>query len=111
MLLDSGVLKICSVENIANPGDMPIDKLVEKSKHWYGDRTVGMTRYFVAKQADNEVERLVRIWQDKSITTRNYCVCDEVQYKILQVQHLLDEDSLRVTDLTLERLGDPFVVD
>ena len=55
MLLDSGVLKICSVENIANPGDMPIDKLVEKSKHWYGDRTVGMTRYFAAKQADNEV--------------------------------------------------------
>ena len=53
----------------------------------------------------------MRIWQDKSITTRNYCVCDEVQYKILQVQHLLDEDSLRVTDLTLERLGDPFVVD
>ena len=109
MLLDSGVLKVCALENTAPPGSMPAERLEPKSEHWYGERTVGYGRYFTAGQANERVDMLVRVWEDRSITTADYCLLEDgTQYRIVQVQQLLDEDELRVTDLSLERLGENY---
>lgn len=48
---------------------------------------------------------LVRIWQDRAVKIGMYAVFeDDSQYRIDNVQHLLDSDSLEVTDLTLRAL-------
>lgn len=107
MLLNDGILTICSLKNTAAPGKMPAEKLAVKSKHWYGERTVGYGRYFTALQANNKIEMQARIWRDREILSTDYCVLEDgSQYQIRQVQHLLDEDGLPVTDLSLERLGE-----
>lgn len=109
MLLDSGVLTVCSRSNITRPGKMPAEKLTKKSEHWYGERTVGYGRYFAAQQANEQVDILVRIWHDRDIRSTDYCVLEDgEQYRIVQVQHAVDEDGLRVTDLSLERLGENY---
>lgn len=106
MLLDSGILRVCALENCAEPGCMPVEKLVEKSQHWYGERTVGYGRFFAAGKADERVDMLVRIWGDREVSALDYCVLEDGrQYRIVQAQQLPDEDGLRVTDLSLERLG------
>lgn len=109
MLLDSGILRVCAVEDAAPPGGMPAERLTEKSRHWYGARTVGYGRYFAAGQASERVDMLVRIWADGTVSPLDYCVLEDgTQYRIVQVQQLTDEDGLRVTDLSLERLGEHY---
>ncbi len=109
MLLDSGILRVCTLEDTAEPGGMPSERLVEKSQHWYGERTVGYGRYFAAGQANERVDLLVRVWEDRSISTLDYCILEGgAQYRIVQVQQLTDEDGLRVTDLSLERMGENY---
>ncbi len=111
MLLDSGILRVCTLEDMADPGGMPLERLVEKSRHWYGERTVGYGRYFAAGQANERVDMLVRVWADRNISTLDYCVMEDgTQYRILQVQQVTDEDGLRVTDLSLERMGENYDV-
>lgn len=41
---DDGILTIYSVENIAEPGDMPVTGLVEKASFYFGYETVGINR-------------------------------------------------------------------
>lgn len=109
-MFDDGILTIYTVENTAPPGDMPTDGLVEKTSHYFKDMKVGINRFYLAKQNNNEIERVVRIWQDREITTDMVCICDGVQYKIVQVQHFFNANNLRVTELTLERLGELYGV-
>ena len=58
--------------------------------------------------ADLGDEDYVRIWRDRDVLTSDMCGIGENQYRILQVQHTLDEDGLQVTDLSLERVGTHF---
>lgn len=99
MLLDAGV---CAVYGETKTG------WALKSRHFYGERTVGMSRYYTALAENRKTDLLVRIWRDPSVTTTDLCVINAEQYRILQVQHLADEDGLKVTDLSLERLGTHF---
>lgn len=104
-MFDEGICKICQLENIAKKGDKPQYQRLEKSKHWYEMRVVGINRYYAALQANNSIDYLIRIWQDQTITARDYCVLEDgKQYRITQVQHLLNDDGLKITDLSLERV-------
>lgn len=49
-MLDSGKLIIYGIENVAGNGEMPRSALVEKSRHWYESRTVGVTRFYAAQR-------------------------------------------------------------
>lgn len=111
MLLDAGILTICALRNTAEPGAMPAERLQIMAKHYYGERTVGYGRQYAAMGVSEQVDMLARIWADKSIRIGMYAVDDAGdQYRITNVQHLLDEDGLRVTDLTLRRLDNLYDV-
>ena len=45
---DDGILIIYNVENIAEPGSMPVTGLVEKAKYYFGYETVGINRFYTA---------------------------------------------------------------
>ena len=105
MLLDSGVLTVCTLQNMAENGKMPDMRLTPKSSHYYGERTVGYGRQYAAMGVNEQVDLVARIWQDRTVRIGMYVVLDsKEQYRIDNVQQLLDEDGLRVTDLTLGRL-------
>jgi len=110
MLFDDGVLQICTLKNEAGPGEMPDEHLVPGKKYFYGERTVGYGRQYAAKGVNEQVDMLVRIWQDRGIRIGMYALIGGEQYRIDNVQHLYDGDGLRVTDLTLERLEELYDV-
>ena len=51
---------------------------------------------------------LVRVWRDRNIRIGMYAVVGDEQYRLNNVQHLLDEDGLQITDLSLQRLGENY---
>ena len=104
MLFDDGIVIVCKLKNMASAANMPDEHLVPFSQHDYGERTVGYGRQYAAKGVNEQVDMLIRIWQDRSVRIGMYAVIDEDQYRIDNVQHMHDEDCLKVTDLTLRRL-------
>lgn len=113
MLLDSGIATVWRGRNTAPPGRKPVMKFDQKIyASYYGDKTVGITRYWTAKAQDDRADLLIEIQRCAEISTADRCQLEpgldsaaEGYYKILQVQHLQDEDGQPVTDLTLERIG------
>lgn len=107
MLFDAGTLTLCRLENTAPPGAMPRERLVPGETCFYGERTVGYNRQYAAMGANERIDMLVRIWQNRAARAGMYALLDTgEQYRITFAQQLMDEDGLRVTDLTLERLED-----
>ena len=112
MRLDSGIATIWRAELTSSPGEMPRESFTQEYfKSYYGDKTVGFARYWTAKAHDSQATFLVEIQRNAGITTADRCQLApyldlEVAgyYKILQVQHLEDDNGLPVTDLTLERI-------
>lgn len=104
MRLD-GLLRICRLENVSVKGRMPQEQLVTRCSEYYERRTVGVTRYYAALGADKQVDMVLRIWRNTSITIKDYAVLeDSSQYRIVFIQELLNDDGLEVMDLTLEAL-------
>jgi hypothetical protein len=107
-MFDDGQVEIYGITNTASLGDMPKEGLLYGSSYWYEEKTVGVTRFYAALKTDVNLEMVIRIWRDKAIDTSQICIIDEIQYKIIQVQHGVNEDGLEITDLSLERLGEAY---
>lgn len=108
---DDGILTIYSVENIAELGDMPVTGLVEKASFYFGYETVGINRFYTALQANRQIESVVHIpgWNDIGAT--DICVLENgKQYTMPQIQPTLDDDNLRITRLSLERVSQEYVI-
>ena len=106
MILDDGMVEICQVSQIATPGRMPAYVISHRGEaQFYGERTVGYGRQYAAMGVSQQVDKLIRIWQDRSIRIGMVAILDECeQYRIDNIQHLDDENGLGVTHLTLRRL-------
>jgi hypothetical protein len=105
MLFDAGSLTLCTLENGSLPGEMPVMQLKKQSSRFYGERTVGYSRQYAAFGVNQQIDLLVRIWQDRSAKIGMYVLLEDgSQYRIDNVQHLVDESGLKVTDLTLFQL-------
>lgn len=98
---NSGLLTLYALENVADRGMMPVEKLVYRGCCYYSDRIIGFRRAYAAFGADRRVDRLVRC--------HNHAVPDDAKYVILEDgnQYLIDlvqviDDG--ATDLTLVRL-------
>ena len=110
-MIFEGTVKFYSLENIAADGRMPVEMLVCKGEAYYGDRAVGYSRQYAAMGVSQRIDKLIRIWRDESVTVHDYAIPEDGrQYRIDNVQHLLDDDGLKVTDLTLYRLEDNYEV-
>ena len=107
MILDSGMVEILEIHEELAPGCMPkqiIRPLFEPC--FFGDLQIGYKRQYAAKGAEQQIDRLIRIWQERGITIGMVAMLDDgQQYRIDLVQHLPDEEGEPVTHLTLSRLG------
>ena len=105
---DSGKATFCTLTNAAQAGYMPAMRLVVSSESYFEERTVGINRYYAAQGVNEQIDLLIRIWRDTSVRIGMYAVLsmseNDGQYRITNVQHLLDDDGLKVTDVTLSRL-------
>ena len=111
MTFDDGILTIYEVKNIGEPGMMRVTELVEKGKYYYGFDTLGFNRYYAALQAQQQIESVVNIpdWGDISAT--DICALDDgSQFRIVMRQPTTDEDGLRITKLSLERMDEQYAV-
>lgn len=111
MTFDDGILTIYSVENIGNPGFKPVAGLMKKESYCFGYDTLGITRYYTALQAKQQIEAVVNVpgWND--ITTLDICILENgKQYKIVMVQPAFDEQGLKITKLSLERISEEYAI-
>lgn len=102
MLHDAGVAIIYQVEGDETGGPPVSTRLVELTHQPFGELTVGVTRFYSAAAAGMTVSRLIEIWRDDRISTRDICRILDQFYNIQQIVPNTDEDGLLVTRLTLE---------
>lgn len=111
MTFDDGILTIYSVENVGKPGMMPVTGLVEKEKYYYGFDTLGFNRYYTALQAQQRIESVVNIPGWGNISATDICALDDgTQFRIVMRQPTHDEDGLKITKLSLERMDEQYAV-
>ena len=127
-MMDSGTCRIYTVTDAAGNGEMPNptlheygdyewsfeDRMISYSRQeWsFEDRMISYSRQYAAMGADQQIDRIIRIWRtpvrigDVAVVTDRYET--GVQYRINNVQPTLDDDGLEVTDLTLRRLEENY---
>lgn len=70
----------------------------------FGKRTLGVNRYYQARQNDIELAMVIHIHKNLNIHTQNAAVINKTRYKIEQVQQLADTNP-PVTVLSLSQRG------
>lgn len=109
MTFDDGIVRIYSVKNKAEPGNKPKEQLKYKENFCFGYEKIGLTRHYNAAAADEKVDEVIHIHQDRNIHAKDIAIMeDDMQYKINFVQHGEDEDGLRISILSLERIGEEY---
>lgn len=106
---NDGVVKIYSVRDESELGEAPEPILTLKCTLRFKRRTVGVKRYWAAKQENAQADQLIRVAGLASVSTQDIAVVDGVQYRILQVQFPEDAQT-PVMDLTLERVEQVYAV-
>lgn len=110
-MIASGKLNAYNLENIAEKGLMPAEKLVWVCDEYYEKRRIGVTRQYAALGADRRIDALLRIWRNDVFSPGMYVIPEDgKQYRIDFVQLTTDEDGLDVMDLTLIRLEENYDV-
>ena len=109
MTFDDGIFTIYTTVNIGEPGSKPVVGLVKKENYYYNYDTLGVTRYYKAMQAQQQLEAVVDIPEWNDISTLDICILEnQKQYKIAMIQNTYDDDGLKITRLSLERLGEKY---
>lgn len=108
---DDGTVTICTLENVAENGRMPVETLQPIRKYWFQMRTVGVTRQYMAKGVNEQVDLLLSVPFDPSIRIGLYAVLGNgEQYRIGTVSHFREDTELRRTEIALTRLEDNYAV-
>lgn len=120
MTYDDGIVGVYDLTQIKEPGRMPIDGLALRDRFFFGYDTLGINRYYVAMQAGKQIEAVINIpgWHPMPPNRTLAIIADEdgvidstmPQYRIVMVQPTLDEDGLRMTKLSLERISETYAV-
>ena len=98
---EGGKLSICSLQNVAQPGFMPREALVEEASAFFSYREIGVTRAYAALGANQRIDLLVRAWVTSLKPGWKYVVIGDDQFRIDLAQPTGD-----AVDLTLVRLED-----
>lgn len=102
MTFDDGILSVYRPENTAGPGDKPQPGYIFKGRYYYGFASLGVTRYYAAMQAGQDVSAVVAVpgWND--IVANDVIVLDDGRkYGAEMVQPETDEFGLRIMRVTL----------
>lgn len=85
-MFDSGVLYVCDLVDTAEKGDAPKQKLKRKNKFWFERRYVGVTRQYLAKGVQEQIDLLVRIHDFQNVSIGQYVVLGNGdQYRVTMV--------------------------
>lgn len=97
---NDGVVRIYDVINIAALGEMAIEGLSLKQSLRYRERTVGIKRFYSAKQNNAEVKYVLRVQRRRDVSSQDIAMPnDGLWYRIDQVQY--PEDRPMDMDLIL----------
>lgn len=110
MIRDKGIVTLLREPDGSSNGNMPAGVAQEYYRAWYAEKTVGMSRYYAAQQANTQIDRLIRIGRPHGgivIKADDIAIPgDGYKYRIAQAAYLFDEDAGEdVVDLSLERIG------
>jgi len=100
---DGGKLTICALQNVAEPGFMPREALVDMTEAFFSYREIGVTRMYAALGANHQIDLLVRAWVTDLDPGWQYVIIDGTQYRIDVAQTVGD-----AVDLTLIRLEEKY---
>jgi hypothetical protein len=103
---NDGILDIYEVKNIAEAGKKPVKGLTKKkaSALRFEERTVGMSRFWTAKQSQVQINQMLRTPRINSVSTQDVVITNGgKQYEIKQIQYIPDVEP-PCMDLSLERL-------
>lgn len=120
MTFDDGIVGVYELTQVKVPGKMPTEGLSLSERFYFGYETLGINRYYTALQAKQEIEAVISIpgWNEIK-ANRHIAIIADVdgnlnadckQYRIVMVQPTTDENGLRITRLSLERVGDNYAV-
>lgn len=111
LTFDDGRLTIYSKVNTAEPGMKPIYKLKYKTGAFFRFEDIGITRYYEAKRANDNIDDLVTIWQDRSVRSTDIVKMETGElYEVGQVQNTVDDKGLNITKLTLHAFHEKLAV-
>nr|DAI71661.1 MAG TPA: hypothetical protein [Caudoviricetes sp.] len=105
-----GVVRIYTVTDAAQPGYQPKPALTLAETLFYQERRVGLQRYYSSKQAQVQVERVIRTQTRPAVNPQCIAVTEDgTQYGIDLVQQLQDVYPPSM-DLTLIRIAQKYEV-
>ena len=105
-----GVVRIYTVTDGARPGYQPKPALTLAETLFYEERRVGLQRYYTSKQAQVQVERVIRTQLRPSVNPQCVAVTeDQVQYGIDLAQQITDVYPASM-DLTLTKIEQKYEV-
>ena len=101
---NDGVLLLYHEENQGETGETPVPLLKFFGEMRFQRRTVGIKRFYEAKQFGEEVSELVRIQKREDILAGDIVSIfpSKTQYRVTQIQHIGDVAPPSI-DLTLVR--------
>ena len=101
---EGGIIRLYTLEDVADPGLMPCEKLKYKCEFFCSKITTGVTRRYAALGANRDFNSVVRCWNyEPEIAEGVKYAVDEngIQYRIDVANPVYDQDAI---DLTLVRL-------
>ena len=98
---NDGIVDIYEVTNGASVGYKPIEALALRCELRFSERKVGVTRFYDAKQAQIEIEKVIRVPRYE-MTTQDVAKIGSAQYRIVQIQK--SDTYPPSCDLTLSRI-------
>lgn len=105
-----GVVRIYTVTDAAQPGYQPRPALTLLETLFYQERRVGLQRYYSGKQAQVQVERVIRTQLRPGISPQCVAITEDgVQYGIDLVQRSEDVYPASM-DLTLTKIEQKYEV-
>lgn len=107
-VFNDGIVRIYRVRNQAEAGGMPRPRPCCLETLRFARRTVGVARYWAAKQEQVQADLLIRCPRRESVSTQDVAVLtDGRQYEIKQIQ-TPEGICPPVMDLTLERVAEEY---
>lgn len=110
-MYDAGEITLCTLTDTADPGDMPKYQLSPVITQYYEERYLSYTRQYAAKGVNEQIDLQIRIWDEGTRPTIGmYAVISGEQFRIINTTPAMDDDNLRVYDLSLSRMEENYDV-
>jgi hypothetical protein len=90
---NDGFVQIFTVENVAEPGDMPKESLVLKETLRFESQRLGINRLYMSKQNQAEIEAVLRVPNRNTVSNQDIAIMngDETkQYAVESIQTVMD---------------------